>query len=268
MNVGGECSIEGCEHKHMYNSTICYKHNKQKSMSQTQETKNPGIKDLWWTEDDESLRCDDTPETAVCEFDAYDGICWHCNNMVYPDIHLIDLILRRRDAFYLLNTCISSTGDKRNSDIEDVLNRILEPLIERDITSYPNLKPQDRVKAIQKIDDRDFILTELEGSFPDWKARAIHDPQFDLAPKGSGIGHMIHKLYQDIHAFNQEDWNPERATEWGLVKDTDTPSVETDSVFHWIYIVIIAIIAEYLGFPVWEILYVLLVIFEILEIFS
>ena len=118
------------------------------------------------------------------------------------------------------------------------------------------------------MDDIDFILNELEVSFPDWKARAIHDPQFDLDRKGSGIGYMIHKLYQDIHAFNQEEWNPERAIEWGLVKDNDTPSVETDSVIHWIYIVIIAIIAEYLGFPVWEILYVLLIIFEILEIFS
>ena len=267
MNVGGECSIEGCKHKNMYNSTICYKHNKQKSMTQTQQTKTPEIRDLWWTEDDEGLRCDDTPETAVCEFDAYDGICWHCNNMVYPDIHLIYLILRRRDAKYLLNTCISSTGKKRNPDIEDVLNQILELLTERDNTSYPNMKPHDRVKALQKMDDRDFILTELEEGFPDWKARAIHDPQFDLDPKGSGIGHMIHRLYEDIHAFNQEEWNPERAKEWGLIKDTDSPSVETDSVIYWFYIVIIAVIAEFLGFPVLEILYALFIILEILEIF-
>ena len=178
----------------------------------------------WWEEggaqeesSEEVVRCDDTPETAVCEFDAYDGICWHCKNMVHPDVHLIHLISNRRTAHRLLEPFLESHGDgwEVNLELEEALDRILSPLEERDITSHPNLSPEDRVKALQEMDDREYILSELEASFPDWKERAP-DGQFDLDPDGFGLGNMINRLYDDIHHFNQEDWDPEWAAEWGL----------------------------------------------------
>ena len=218
MSVGGPCSIQGCKRTHMYNSPVCYKHKGQKPSPK--EYKRASGEDLWWTDDDEGQRCDDTPESAVCEFDTYDGICWNCKNMVHPDIHLIHLICNRRTGHGLLDP-ITSRED-RAPELEDALDRILDPLNERDIASHPNLSPEDRVKALMEMDDREHILSELEASFPDWKERSMS--QFNLEPDGFGLGELIHRLYNDIHAFNQEEWGPGWAAEWCLEKPDPLPS--------------------------------------------
>ena len=220
MSIGGPCSIQGCKRIHMYNSTVCYKHKGQKPSPK--ETVRPSGEDLWWTKDDESQRCDDTPETAVCEFDTYDGICWHCKNMVYPDIHLIHLINNRRKGHGLLESFQTIEGEDLDPELVEALDRILEPLEERDITSHPNLPPEDRVKALREMDDREHILSELEAIFPDWKER--ERSQFDLDPDGFGLGGLIHRLYNDINCFNQEEWGPGWAEEWGLEKPDPLPS--------------------------------------------
>ena len=73
------------------------------------------------------------------------------------------------------------------------------------------------------MDDREYILSQLEERFPDWKERNLS--QFNLEPDGFGLGEQIHRLYDDIHAFNQKEWGPEEAAEW----ETDPPIVYPDS---------------------------------------
>ena len=190
----------------------------------------PELEGNWWegdTEDDQNELCDDNPDLhyGLCEFDTYDGICWHCKNMVHPDIHLIHLICIRRQAHRLLESFQTIEGEDLDPELVEALDRILSPLEERDITSHPNLPPEDRVKALQEMDDREYILSQLEARFPDWKERNLS--QFDLDPDGVGLGYMINRLYDDIHAFNQKEWGPGWAAEW----KTDPPIVYPDSIY-------------------------------------
>ena len=190
----------------------------------------PELEGNWWegdTEEDQTQRCDDNPDLhyGLCEFDTYDGICWHCKNMVHPDIHLIHLICNRRQAHRLLESFQTIEGEDLDPELVEALDRILSPLEERDITSHPNLPPEDRVKALQEMDDREYILSQLEARFPDWKERNLS--QFDLDPDGVGLGYMINRLYDDIHAFNQKEWGPGWAAEW----KTDPPIVYPDSIY-------------------------------------
>ena len=190
----------------------------------------PELEGNWWegdTEEDQTQRCDDNPDLhyGLCEFGTYDGICWHCKNMVHPDIHLIRLIWRRRSPSRLLESFQTIEGEDLDPELVEALDRILSPLEERDITSHPNLPPEDRVKALQEMDDREYILSQLEARFPDWKERNLS--QFDLDPDGVGLGYMINRLYDDIHAFNQKEWGPGWAAEW----KTDPPIVYPDSIY-------------------------------------
>ena len=184
----------------------------------------------WWIEDDEAQRCDDNPDLhyGLCEFDTYDGICWHCKNMVHPDIHLIHLICNRRRADVLLEWFHNIEGEDLDPELLEELDRILSPLEERDITSHPNLPPEDRVKALQEMDDRDYILSQLEARFPDWKERNLS--QVDLDPGGVGLGYSITRLYDDIHSFNQKEWGPGWAAEWGLQKPQDLSNINQTPV--------------------------------------
>ena len=184
----------------------------------------------WWIEDDEAQRCDDNPDLhyGVCEFDTYDGICRHCKNMVHPDIHLIHLICDRRRADVLLEWFHNIEGEDLDPELLEELDRILSPLEERDIRSHPNLPPEDRVKALQEMDDREYILSQLEARFPDWKERNLS--QVDLDPDGVGLGYSINRLYDDIHSFNQKEWGPEWAAEWGLQKPQDLSNINQTPV--------------------------------------
>lgn len=229
MGVGGACSIEGCNRQKMFNSPVCYKHKNQKHLlNQFKETDRIPGQDLWWTGKDESQLCDDNPDLhyGLCEFDTYDGICWHCKNMVNPDIHLIHLISNRRTSWKLLESFKNIEREDIDAQLEEELDRILGPLEERDIAAHPSLPPEERVKALQKMDDRVYILSELETSFPDWKEKNLS--QFDLDPDGVGLGYMIDRLYNDIHHFNQEDWGPEWAAEWGIEKP-EPPFLRTNN---------------------------------------
>ena len=229
MGVGGTCSIEGCKRQKMFNSPVCYKHKNQKHLlKQFKETDRIPGQDLWWTGKDESQLCDDNPDLhyGLCEFDTYDGICWHCKNMVHPDIHLIHLICNRRDGHRLLSSFQIIEGEDLDPELEEALDRILGPLEERDFAAHPSLSPEERVRALQKMDDRVYILSELETSFPDWKEKNLS--QFDLDPDGVGLGYMIDRLYNDIHHFNQEDWGPEWAAEWGIEKP-EPPFLRTNT---------------------------------------
>jgi len=229
MGVGGACSIEGCNRQKMFNSPVCYKHKNQKHLlNQFKETVRIPGQDLWWTGKDESQLCDDNPDLhyGLCEFDTYDGICWHCKNMVNPDIHLIHLISNRRTSWKLLESYKNIEGEDIDAQLEEELDRILGPLEERDIAAHPSLPPKERVRALQKMDDRVYILSELETSFPDWKEKNLS--QFDLDPDGVGLGYMIDRLYNDIHHFNQEDWGPEWAAEWGVEKP-EPPFLRTNN---------------------------------------
>ena len=147
--------------------------------------------------------------------------------MVHPDIHLIHLICERRRADVLLDSFQTIEEEELDPELVEALDRILSPLEERDITSHPNLPPEDRVKALQEMDDREYILSQLEERFPDWKERNLS--QFDLDPDGIGLGYMINRLYDDIHAFNQKEWGPEEAAEWGLYQ---RPEVDLDLRYH------------------------------------
>ena len=183
----------------------------------------------WWedggvaTEDgkEDVVRCDDDPSMhyGLCEFDTRDGICWHCKNMVHPDIHLIHLICNRRFGRRLLQPygILGPSGEDLDPELLEALDRILEPLELRDVTSHSSLPPHERVKALQEMDDREHILSELGAQFPDWRERGLD--QFDFDPNGVGLGYSISRLYDDIHAFNQEEWGPEWAIEWGLGGD-------------------------------------------------
>ena len=192
----------------------------------------PELEDNWWegdTENDQSELCDDNPDLhyGLCEFYTYDGICWHCKNMVHPDIHLIHLICERRRADVLLESFQTIEEEELDPELVEALDRILSPLEERDITSHPNLPPEERVKALQEMDDREYILSQLEERFPDWKERNLS--QFDLDPDGMGLGYMIYRLYEDIHFFNQKEWDPGWAAEWGLYQ---RPEVDLDLRYH------------------------------------
>ena len=200
----------------------------------------------WWedggvaTEDgkEDVVRCDDDPSMhyGLCEFDTRDGICWHCKNMVHPDIHLIHLICNRRFGRRLLQPygILGPSGEDLDPELLEALDRILEPLELRDVTSHSSLPPHERVKALQEMDDREHILSELGAQFPDWRERGLD--QFDFDPNGVGLGYSISRLYDDIHAFNQEEWGPEWAIEWGLGGDPvlhdSSPVVEGETEMH------------------------------------
>ncbi|MCS5530046.1 MAG: hypothetical protein NZ732_04845, partial [Candidatus Poseidoniales archaeon] len=118
----------------MYNSPVCYKHKGQKPPlpPSVTETNRPSGEDLWWTGEDESQRCDDTPEAAVCEFDTYDGICFHCKNLVHPDLHLIHLIHNDRNLFLNFEEDLVA-GERWGGHYRSRLSDIWEEFAERDI---------------------------------------------------------------------------------------------------------------------------------------
>jgi len=244
VRVGGKCAIDGCNLRHIYGSALCFKHTR---ILQEEGHKVESVGEVpWWeeggiaTEDGEEgvVRCDDDPSLnyGLCEFDTRDGICWHCKNMVHPDIHLIHLICNRRFGRRLLQPygILGPSGEDLDPELLEALDRILEPLELRDVTSHSSLPPQERVKALQEMDDREHILSELGAQFPDWRERGLD--QFDFNPNGVGLGYSISRLYDDIHAFNQEEWGPEWAIEWGLGGDPvgleSSPVVGSETEMH------------------------------------
>ena len=216
MSVGGPCSIEGCERVQMYNNPVCYKHKDQKSKPKQQKTgtESPHEVDLWWTEDDESRRCDDTPDTAVCEFNTYDGICFHCKNLVYPDVHLIHLIHNDRNG--ILNFELDlARGEYWGNNYRSRLFDIWGEYEERDIAFEPSLKPDIRAAKLQQMcyADKKYILSEAKENLS--KAGAPTEGE-GMAPwvwnsiEGALIEHFERIRNWDIERV---EWSPK---EWGL----------------------------------------------------
>ena len=56
---------------------------------------------------------------------------------------------------------------------------------------------------------------EIENLIDFWKSQSGPPlPEFNLEPEGFGLGEEIHRLYDDIHAFNQEEWDYGHETSW------------------------------------------------------
>jgi len=104
VDVGGPCSVEGCQRPTMYQSHHCYKHKGHKHEAETASPptdedstheQQRGGEDLWWTEENEGV--DEPPDLSIeestdgpSEDDSSEegeqpGPCRffdHCNNMV------------------------------------------------------------------------------------------------------------------------------------------------------------------------------------------
>jgi len=230
VSVGGPCAFDGCKRKHMYNSPVCYKHRGQKPPlpPPVTETEPTPSKDLWWTEDDETQRCDDNPDLhyGLCEFDSYDGICFHCKNLVHPDLHLIHLIHNDRNRFLNFEEDLAE-GEKWGGHYRSRLSDIWEEFEERDIMFEAQLgHGAARAEAIQKLcyADKEHILSVLKENLS--KAGA--------PTEGEGIEPWVwNSLEGDLeeHFERIRDWDITRVNwspeEWHLEK----PARSADSYY-------------------------------------
>ena len=231
MGLGGPCAFDGCKRKHMYNSPVCYKHKGQKPPlpPSVTETNRPSGEDLWWTGEDESQRCDDTPEAAVCEFDTYDGICFHCKNLVHPDLHLIHLIHNDRNLFLNFEKDLVE-GEKWGGQYRSRLSDIWEEFAERDIMFEAQLGyGAARAEAIQKLcyADKEHILSVLKENLS--KAGAPTEGEGTEPWVWNSLEGDLEEHFERIRDWDitRVNWSPE---EWHLEKpdivDLSTGSAE------------------------------------------
>ena len=228
MGVGGPCAFDGCKRKHMYNSPVCYKHKGQKPPlpPSVTETNRPSGEDLWWTGEDESQRCDDTPEAAVCEFDTYDGICFHCKNLVYPDLHLIHLIHNDRNRFLNFEEDLTE-GERWGGHYRSRLSDIWEEFAERDIMFEAQMGyGAARAEAIQKLcyADKEHILSVLKENLS--KAGAPTEGEGTEPWVWNSLEGGLEEHFERIRDWDiaRVDWSPE---EWHLEK----PARSADSYY-------------------------------------
>ena len=235
MGVGGPCAFDGCKRKHMYNSPVCYKHKGQKPPlpPSVTETNRPSGEDLWWTGEDESQRCDDTPEAAVCEFDTYDGICFHCKNLVYPDLHLIHLIHNDRNLFLNFEEDLVA-GERWGGHYRSRLSDIWKEFGERDITFEAQLgHGAARAEAIQKLcyADKEHILSVLKENLS--KAGAPTEGEGTEPWVWNSLEGGLEEHFERIRDWDiaRVDWSPE---DWHLEKPPDLSAIYKDppSVTH------------------------------------
>ena len=227
MGLGGPCAFDGCKRKHMYNSPVCYKHKGQKPPlpPSVTETNRPSGEDLWWTGEDESQRCDDNPDLhyGVCEFDTYDGICWHCKNLVHPDLHLIHLIHNDRNLFLNFEKDLVE-GEKWGGHYRSRLSDIWEEFAERDIMFEAQLGyGAARAEAIQKLcyADKEHILSVLKENLS--KAGAPTEGEGTEPWVWNSLEGGLEEHFERIRDWDIErvNWSPE---EWGLEKPQPLPS--------------------------------------------
>ena len=180
-----------------------------------------------WTERQEGGNFRFTCERAgFHEFDTYDGICFHCKKVVDHDIHLLALVLGDRTATRLLDM-----GRSPHPSVLEKLDEVLEPLIDRDIKLADPAEGTvvSRVTALQEVDDKEYILTEMERHFPDWEANRkrhlegnLEDGEVSLGLDLDSLGHAI-----DLHYYRLHDCYPGspyfHPLEWELV-DPAPPS--------------------------------------------
>ena len=228
MGVGGPCAFDGCKRKHMYNSPVCYKHKGQKPPlpPSVTETNRPSGEDLWWTGEDESQRCDDTPEAAVCEFATYDGICFHCKNLVHPDLHLIHLIHNDRNRFLNFEEDLTE-GERWGGHYRSRLSDIWEEFAERDIMFEAQMGyGAARAEAIQKLcyADKEHILSVLKENLS--KAGAPTEGEGTEPWVWNSLEGGLEEHFERIRDWDiaRVDWSPE---DWHLEKPPDL----SDSIY-------------------------------------
>ena len=206
----------------MYNSAVCHKHKGHKHEVESaphptdddMRASMPPSEDLWWTEEIETDTTLCAEEDNVCEFDAYDGVCWHCKKVVEPDTHLLHLVLADLVGSLLQPRYVGSDGIsylmlRDHPEIPDAaiqrLVRILEKLEERDIdlVNADEGTPESRAEALQKTDDREHILSEMQGHLDD-----------DLHEELESALNMHIQRVQDWD-IDRVNWSPE---DWGLTK--------------------------------------------------
>ena len=228
MGVGGPCAFDGCKRKHMYNSPVCYKHKGQKPPlpPSVTETNRPSGEDLWWTGEDESQRCDDTPEAAVCEFDTYDGICFHCKNLVHPDLHLLHLIHNDRNLFLNFEEDLVA-GERWGGHYRSRLSDIWEEFAERDIMFEAQMGyGAARAEAIQKLcyADKEHILSVLKENLS--KAGAPTEGEGTEPWVWNSLEGGLEEHFERIRDWDiaRVDWSPE---DWHLEKPPDL----SDSIY-------------------------------------
>ena len=157
-----------------------------------------------WTERQEGGNFRFTCERAgFHEFDTYDGICWHCKKVVDHDLHLLALVLGDRTATRLLDM-----GHFPHPSVLEKLDEVLEPLIDRDIKLADPAEGTvvSRVTALGRVDDKEYILTEMERHFPDWEANRkrhlegnLEDGEVSLGLDLNSLGYAIDTHYYRLH---------------------------------------------------------------------
>ena len=157
-----------------------------------------------WTERQEGGNFRFTCERAgFHEFDTYDGICFHCKKVVDHDTHLLALVLGDRTATRLLDMDRSP-----HPSVLEKLDEVLEPLIDRDIKLADPAEGtvESRVTALGRVDDKEYILTEMERHFPDWEANRkrhlagnLEDGEVSLGLDLDSLGYAIDTHYYRLH---------------------------------------------------------------------
>ena len=157
--------------------------------------------------------CDDNPDLhyGACEFDAYDGICYHCNNLVHPDLHLIHLIHNDRNLFLNFEEDLVA-GERWGGHYRSRLSDIWEEFGERDIMFEAQLgHGAARAEAIQKLcyADKEHILSVLKENLS--KAGAPTEGEGTEPWVWNSLEGGLEEHFERIRTWDiaRVDWNPE-----------------------------------------------------------
>jgi len=192
----------------------------------------PELEGNWWegdTEEDQSELCDDNPNLhyGVCEFDTYDGICWHCKNLVHPDLHLLHLIHNDRNLFLSFEKDLVE-GEKWGGQYRSRLSDIWEEFAERDIMFEAQLGyGAARAEAIQKLcyADKEHILSVLKENLS--KAGAPTEGEGTEPWVWNSLEGGLEEHFERIRDWDitRVDWSPE---DWHLEKPPDLSAIYKD----------------------------------------
>ena len=192
----------------------------------------PELEGNWWegdTEDDQSELCDDNPDLhyGLCEFDTYDGICWHCKNLVHPDLHLLHLIHNDRNLFLNFEEDLVE-GEKWGGHYRSRLSDIWEEFAERDIMFEAQLGyGAARAEAIQKLcyADKEHILSVLKENLS--KAGAPTEGEGTEPWVWNSLEGGLEEHFERIRDWDiaRVDWSPE---DWHLEKPPDLSAIYKD----------------------------------------
>ena len=186
--------------------------------------------------------CDDDPglHYGVCEFDTYDGICYHCNNLVHPDLHLIHLIHNDRNLFLNFEEDLVA-GERWGGHYRSRLSDIWEEFGERDIMFEAQLgHGAARAEAIQKLcyADKEHILSVLKENLS--KAGAPTEGEGTEPWVWNSLEGGLEEHFERIRTWDiaRVDWNPE---DWYLESPSGggiVGSADGDTKMHpvgWIF---------------------------------